>query len=64
LTNRLFTRAYLPQDAAVLDADPLLSSLPEPERTTLMSRADEAGFRFDIVMQGEGETVFLRYPGH
>jgi hypothetical protein len=29
-----------------------------------MLRADEGGFRFDIVMQGEGETVFLRYPGH
>ena len=64
LPNRLFTRAYLPQDAAVLDSDPLLSSLPEPERATLISRADEGGFRFDIVMQGEGETVFLRYPGH
>jgi protocatechuate 3,4-dioxygenase, alpha subunit len=55
---------YLPQDAAVLDADALLSSLPEPERATLISRADEDGFRFDIVLQGERETVFLRYPGH
>ena len=64
LPNRLFTRAYLPQDAAVLDADPLLSSLPEPERATLVSQADEDGFRFDIVLQGERETVFLRYPGH
>jgi protocatechuate 3,4-dioxygenase alpha subunit len=48
----------------VLDADPLLSSLPKPERVTLLSRANEGGFRFDIVLQGEGETIFLRYPEH
>jgi len=64
LPNRLFTRAYLPQDTAVLNADPLLSSLPESERDTLVSRATGDGFRFDIVLQGEAETVFLRYPGH
>ena len=62
--NRLFTRAYLPQDAAVLDADPLLSSLPASERDTLLARATGDGFRFDIVLQGERETVFLRYSGH
>ena len=54
LPNRLFSRAYLPQDSAVLDADPLLSSLPEPERATLISRAVEDGFRFDIVSRGSG----------
>jgi protocatechuate 3,4-dioxygenase alpha subunit len=64
LPNRLFTRAYLPQDAAVLDVDPLLSSLPDHERSTLLAQADEQGFRFDVVLQGERETVFLRYPGH
>ena len=57
LPNRLFTRAYLPQDAGVLDVDPLLSSLPEPERATLMARADDGGFRFDIVLQGRGDGL-------
>jgi protocatechuate 3,4-dioxygenase alpha subunit len=47
----------------VLEADALLSSLPGAERATLISRVDEGGFRFDIVLQGERETVFLHYPG-
>ncbi len=64
LTNRLFTRAYLPEDSAALDADPLLSSLDPDERATLIAVAEPTGYRFDIRLQGERETVFLRYPGH
>ena len=64
LTNRLFTRAYLPADAAVLAADPLLSALDPDERSTLVTVTDAHGFVFDVRLQGEGETVFLRYPGH
>ena len=55
LPNRLFTRAYLPQDAAALDADPLLSSLPEPERATLMSQSDEGGSPVRHRPPGRGE---------
>lgn len=62
LLNRLFTRAYLP-DAATAD-DPLLQSLPEDRRHSLIAERDEHGLRFDIRLQGENETVFLRYPGH
>lgn len=64
LTNRLFTRAYLPEDGSALEADPLLASLSEDERATLIASADASGYRFDVVLQGESETVFLRYPGH
>jgi len=64
LLNRLFTRAYLPADAAVLEADPLLSSVEESRRGTLLTRADEDGYAFDLRLQGEGETVFLTYPRH
>ncbi|HEY5853949.1 MAG TPA: protocatechuate 3,4-dioxygenase subunit alpha [Aldersonia sp.] len=64
LLNRLFTRAYLPGDAAYLEADPLLASLPADRRATLVTTTDEDGFVFDIRLQGAGETVFLRYPGH
>lgn len=64
LTNRLFTRAYLPGDQAALAADPLLGSLDNDERDTLIATADEHGFVFDIALQGERETVFLAYPGH
>lgn len=63
LTNRLFTRAYLPDDAAALDADPLLARLTGEERATLVTTAEPSGYRFDVVLQGQRETVFLRYPG-
>lgn len=61
LLNRLFTRAYLP--GKHLDADQLLSSVPADRRHTLIAVPDEQGFRFDIRLQGDDETVFLRYRG-
>ena len=64
VTNRLFTRAYLPGDEAALQADPLLASLDTQDRSTLVAVADERGFVFDISLQGERETVFLSYPRH
>lgn len=62
LLDRLFTRAYLPGEAA--DADPFLAGLPAERRRTLVATADEQGYRFDIRLQGDDETVFLRFPGH
>ena len=64
LLNRLFTRAYLPGDDMALAGDPLLSSLDEDRRRTLVAVADAQGLRFDVRLQGEGETVFLRHPRH
>ncbi|PRC57194.1 protocatechuate 3,4-dioxygenase subunit alpha, partial [Mycobacterium sp. ITM-2017-0098] len=61
LLNRLFTRAYVPGPA--LEDDPLLSALPADRRRTLIADRDANGLRFDIVLQGADETVFLRYPG-
>jgi protocatechuate 3,4-dioxygenase alpha subunit len=64
LLNRLFTRAYLPDDADALAADRLLVSLDPDRRATLVCRADEHGYTFDVRLQGgDDETVFLRYPG-
>ena len=62
LLNRLFTRAYVPGPA--LQNDPLLSSLPEERRSSLIAERDATGLRFDVSLQGPGETVFLRFPGH
>jgi len=62
LLNRLLTRAYLPDDEAALGADPLLASVPAERRSTLVAVADDHGFRFDLRLQGEGETVFLQFP--
>lgn len=65
LLNRLFTRIYLPEDTAALAADPLLSSLDEDERARLIaSRGADGSLHFDIRLQGEEETPFLRFPSH
>lgn len=63
LLNRLFTRIYLPEDTEALAKDPLLSTLPEDRRQTLIATREEDGsLRFDIHLQGDDETVFLSYP--
>ena len=62
LLNRLFTRAYLPEDSQTLDGDPLLAALDPSRRGTLVARADDQGYVFDVRLQGDSETVFLAYP--
>ncbi|GAB3073359.1 protocatechuate 3,4-dioxygenase subunit alpha [Intrasporangium mesophilum] len=65
LLNRLFTRVYLPESGAANESDALLGSLDEDERTTLVARREPDGsLRFDVHLQGERETVFVRYPRH
>ncbi|WP_432478270.1 protocatechuate 3,4-dioxygenase subunit alpha [Nocardioides sp. GXQ0305] len=60
LLDRLFTRAYLPGEH-----DAFLDGLPDDERRTLQAvRDDDGSLRFDVRLQGDGETVFLRFPGH
>lgn len=60
LLDRLFTRAYLPGEH-----DAFLDGLSEEERATLRAvREDDGALRFDVRLQGDGETVFLRFPGH
>lgn len=60
LTDRLFTRAYLPGAR-----DGFLDSLDPEERASLEVVDEGAGsLRFDIRLQGDRETVFLRYPRH
>lgn len=64
LLNRLFTRAYLP-GADGLERDPLLGALDQSRRQRMVAeREADGGLRFDVRLQGEDETVFLRYPGH
>lgn len=59
LLNRLFTRAYLPG----ADLDRLLSGIDPARRDTMVCVAEPTGYRFDIHLQGEHETVFLMYHG-
>lgn len=62
LLVHLYTRLYLPGDEAVLAADPLLGQVDEARRGTLIAVDEGNGtYRFDIRLQGEGETVFLEF---
>ena len=65
LLNRLFTRIYRPGDRAALAGDRLLAGLDDDLRRSMVAERDPDGsLRFDVHLQGERETVFLRYPGH
>lgn len=59
MLRRLVTRVYFEDEAAANAADPLLSSLDEERRATLVAKRTEDGYRFDVHVQGDQETVFL-----
>jgi protocatechuate 3,4-dioxygenase alpha subunit len=62
ILRRLFTRLYFEGEAANAK-DPILALVPEDARATLIARREggsgEPVYRFDIRLQGEGETVFF-----
>lgn len=59
MLDRTVTRLYFP-DEPLNEHDPVLASVPADRRRTLIAQPDgEGGYRFDIRVQGEGETVFF-----
>lgn len=62
LLSHLYTRVYFADEAANA-RDPVLLSVPEERRATLIAERETkdgvAVYRFDIHMQGERETVFF-----
>jgi protocatechuate 3,4-dioxygenase, alpha subunit len=61
LLRQCYTRLYFSDDAAN-DADPVLRLVPQERRATLIAQrqgGEHAVYRFDIRLQGEGETVFF-----
>ncbi len=60
LLDRLVTRVYFADEPEANAQDPVLSALPEDVRGTLLAHPSEDGYRFDVVLQGERETVFFR----
>lgn len=61
LLRQLITRIYFPDEADANAADPVLQSLPADERRRLVAvREGEGALRFDIRLQGDGETPFFR----
>jgi len=61
LLTHTYTRIYFPEDAAQHATDPLLSVVAKERVATLIAVREADGYRFDIRMQGEGETVFLEF---
>ncbi len=59
LLDRVVTRIYFPDEEPANAADPVLSTVDEDRRGTLVARAVDGGYRFDIRLQGNGETVFF-----
>jgi protocatechuate 3,4-dioxygenase, alpha subunit len=63
LLRRLVTRLYFADEPASA-SDPILAAIDEPAaRDSLLAVLQDAGppprYRFDIVLQGEGETAFF-----
>ena len=59
LLNRVVTRIYFPDETESNTNDPVLSQVDESRRDTLIAEQTPEGFRFDIRLQGDGETVFF-----
>jgi protocatechuate 3,4-dioxygenase alpha subunit len=59
MLHRCVTRIYFADEPDANAADPVLASLPEARRGTLLAEPTEGGYRFDIHLQGPGETVFF-----
>jgi protocatechuate 3,4-dioxygenase, alpha subunit len=61
ILTQYVTRLYFP-DEAELATDPILNVVPVHRRGTLMARRESAfEYRFDVIVQGENETVFFDF---
>jgi len=63
LLSHLYTRLYFADETTANAQDPVLQSVPDARRGTLIARPSQDGgvtvYRFDIHMQGDKETVFF-----
>jgi protocatechuate 3,4-dioxygenase alpha subunit len=65
MLHQTYTRLYFPDEAEANAVDPVLSSVAEERRGTLIAELVESAdssvptYRFDIRYQGEDETVFF-----
>jgi protocatechuate 3,4-dioxygenase alpha subunit len=62
LLKRLVTRIYFPDEEEANAADPVLSSIENQEfRRTLIAHDEGGALRFDIHLQGDGQTAFFEF---
>ena len=59
LLDRVVTRIYFADEAEANAEDVVLRALPEDRRETLLATPTDDGYRFDVHLQGDRETVFF-----
>jgi protocatechuate 3,4-dioxygenase alpha subunit len=60
LLDRVVTRVYFPDEERANAADPVLAGIADlAARATLLATATDDGYRFDVRLQGDRETVFF-----
>ena len=59
LLKPALTRVYFADETAANEADPVLTGVPDEDRPALVAEATDAGFRFDVRLQGGRQTVFF-----
>jgi len=59
MLRRAVTRVYFGDEAEANASDPLLRYLPADRAATLVAARTGDGYRFDVRIQGDQETVFL-----
>ena len=65
LLSHAYTRIYFDDEIAANGADPILATVPQDRRETLLARRQEdddgISYIFDVHMQGDHETVFFDF---
>ncbi|HET8977995.1 MAG TPA: protocatechuate 3,4-dioxygenase subunit alpha [Solirubrobacteraceae bacterium] len=59
MLSRVVTRIYFGDEEQANAEDPVLARVPAERRGTLIAVPEGGGYRFDIRVQGPGETVFF-----
>ena len=59
LLDRVVTRIYFADEVDANAEDAVLRSVPADRRQTLLATPTDDGYRFDVHLQGEHETVFF-----
>lgn len=59
ILDRVVTRIYFADEAEANAEDAVLRTVADDRRETLLATPTDDGYRFDIVLQGDRETVFF-----
>jgi protocatechuate 3,4-dioxygenase alpha subunit len=61
LLKQVVTRAYFADEPQANAADPVLDAVAPELRERLVAKRDERGYRLDIFLQGDRESVFFEF---